>query len=275
MTDDPAVFYDDYGDREWTRLAAGLDGRLEWEGTVAALERSLPPTGHVLDVGGGAGRYAAWLAERGYEVTLLDLSRGQLAVARERLAERGVADRVRLGQGSVPDLGVVADTADATLCLGGPLSHLLDAADRERAAGELARVTRPGAPVLVSVMGLLGFVQLKLLTGHNVRALPDLLATGDYDADLLDPLGLDNEFTATHLFRRAELVDLLSTAGIDVDRVVALEGPLSPLHDDAMHDRLGDLADREREAAVETVARLREDPTVADHSVHMLAVGSV
>jgi|APHM01.1.fsa_nt_gi Methylase involved in ubiquinone/menaquinone biosynthesis len=274
MTDDPILFYDDYCEREWTRLAEGVDGRLEWAHTVAKLDAVLPDEGRVLDVGGGAGRYAAWLADRGHRVTLVDVSAGQLAVARERLAERGVADRVDLVRGTVDDLGVAADAADATLCLGGPLSHLLDAADRERAVRDLARVTRSGGPVCVSVMGLLGFVQLKLLTGHNVRALPDLLSSGDYDDDLLDAHGLDNEFTATHLFRRAEPFDLLETDGITVDRVTGLEGPASPLHDDCLEE-LADYSDGQRAALVETVDRLRTDPAVADHSVHVLAVGHV
>ncbi len=271
--DSPTAFYDDYGEREWDRLADGVDGRLEWAHTVAELDAVLPETAHVLDVGGGAGRYAVWLADRGHQVTLVDVSGGQLAVARERLAERGLTDRVTLVRGTADDLGVAADAAAVTLCLGGPLSHVVDAADRERAVRELARVTRSGGPVLVSVLGLLGFVQLKLLTGHNVRAMPDLLASGDYDADLLAPYGLDNEFTAVHLFRRSELVNLLEDGGVTVDRVTGLEGPASPLHDDALHDRVDDLSDDRRAALFETVDRLREDPAVADHSVHMLAVG--
>ena len=31
-----------------------------------------PPPARILDVGGGPGRYAAWLSGRGYSVTLLD-----------------------------------------------------------------------------------------------------------------------------------------------------------------------------------------------------------
>ncbi len=271
---DPTAFYDDYGEREWHRLAEGVDGHLEWAHTVAELDAALPDGGHVLDVGGGAGRYAAWLADSGHRVTLVDPSGGQLAVARERLADRGVADRVTLVRGAVERLPIDADAADATLCLGGPLSHVLDAADRERAVRHLARVTRSGGPVCVSVLGLLGFVQLKLLTGHNVRALPDLLASGDYDADLLARHDLESEFTAAHLFRRAELVDLLAAGGVTVDRVTGLEGPASPLHDDRLRDAV-DLSDERRAALVETVDRLRADPAVADHSVHMLAVGHV
>ncbi|RRJ28265.1 class I SAM-dependent methyltransferase [Halocatena pleomorpha] len=89
---DPETYYDEYGEQEWERLDRDffhrlewerLDRdffhRLEWEGTVDQLDTHLPPSDphhspHVLDVGGGAGRYSIWLARRGYTVTLVDLS---------------------------------------------------------------------------------------------------------------------------------------------------------------------------------------------------------
>jgi hypothetical protein len=129
--------------------------------------------------------------------------------------------------------------------------------------------------VFVSVMGLLGFVQLKLATGHNVGALPALLEHGNYDADLLDPLGYENEFAPTHFFRREELLALLEDAGIAVETVTALEGLGSLYHDAATRDRIADLDSDEREAIVATLDELRTDPAVADLSVHVLAVGYV
>lgn len=45
---------------------------------------------------------------------------------------------------------------DVTLCLGGPLSHVVDADERRHALAELSRVTKRGAPVFVSVMGKFG-----------------------------------------------------------------------------------------------------------------------
>lgn len=268
----PERFYDEYGAAEWDRLDESIDGRLEFEFTVAELAETLPERGRVLDAGGGAGRYAVWLAERGYEVDLVDVSRGQLDVAERKLAEYGVDDRVSCHRGSIDDLAFAADAFDATLCLGGPLSHLTATGDRERAARELARVTRSGGPVFVSVMGLLGFVQLQALAGRNVRALPALLEHGDYDADLLDEYGYDNEFTATHFFRREELQALLADGGLDVSRITGLEGLGSPLHDAHVRDPVEALDDPEREAIVCAFDRLRDDPAVADLSVHMLAV---
>jgi SAM-dependent methyltransferase len=59
---------------ERDRLGADTDvPSLELVRTRELLERFLPPApARVLDVGGGAGAYAAWLAARGYSVHLID-----------------------------------------------------------------------------------------------------------------------------------------------------------------------------------------------------------
>ena len=49
--------------------------RTEFAVTLRALDEHLPPPpAHILDCGGGPGRYAIALAQRGYTVTLFDLS---------------------------------------------------------------------------------------------------------------------------------------------------------------------------------------------------------
>lgn len=272
---DPAAFYDAYGAAEWDRLGESIDGRLEFERTVTHLDERLPPDGHVLDAGGGAGRYAVWLAERGYEVTLVDLSEAQLRIADRELADRGLRSRVALARGTVDDLALGTDAFDATCCLGGPLSHLLEADDRSRAAAELRRVTRPGGPVFASVMGRLGAVQLFLLTGQQLGLLPELMETGDYDADLLARHGYDGGFTATHYFRAAEFESLLADAGLAVETVAGLEGLASPFHDGKLRENVADATDSERAALRAVVHETAGERAVADCSVHMLAVATV
>ncbi|GGL47621.1 class I SAM-dependent methyltransferase [Halocalculus aciditolerans] len=267
-------FYDDLGRGEWERLDRDWYHRLEWDATVAYLEQFLPASGRVLDAGGAAGRYAVWLAERGYDVTLVDVSETQLDIARAELDARGLRDRVTVHVGDVRDLAYESDTFDATLCLGGPLSHVTDADERATAARELARVTDPGAPVFASVMGRLALVQAKLQQGDELALLPDLARDGTYDAALLREHGVDSpSLFAAHFFRVDELEALLETAGLDVETVAGLEGVAS-LRRTADGD-VGDLDAEKRDAARETVDALREDRSVADFSTHILAVATV
>ncbi|MEM9692097.1 MAG: class I SAM-dependent methyltransferase [Myxococcota bacterium] len=54
------------------------------------LEPYLPTGGRVLDLAGGAGRNGVWFAERGFEVTVADVSPVGLQIAHERARAAGV-----------------------------------------------------------------------------------------------------------------------------------------------------------------------------------------
>ncbi len=50
----------------------------------------LGPPGRALDVAGGAGRHGVWLAERGWETTMIDTSEVAITLAGERATTAGV-----------------------------------------------------------------------------------------------------------------------------------------------------------------------------------------
>jgi tellurite methyltransferase len=52
--------------------------------------------GKALDVAGGVGRHSIWLAERGWKVTLLDVSEVGIELAEKNLDERGLQEKVAL-----------------------------------------------------------------------------------------------------------------------------------------------------------------------------------
>ena len=277
---DPVSYYDDYGEREWERLDRDFFHRLEWEGTIEQLDRELPAVeepadpARILDVGGGAGRYSVWLAERGYDVTLVDPSETQREIAREKCSDHDVDEQVTIDGGDVRNLAFETDAFDATCCLGGPLSHVLDAAERRRAAEELRRVTTPGNPVFVSVMGLLGAIMITVQYAGRVEEalddlviMPDLAREGDYTEELVARYGLEQVLFDCHFFRRGELLTLLEGAGLVVDRVVALEGIAG-----SRRDHLEALDGDDRDAIRELNDLFRTDPAVVDVSPHMLAI---
>jgi SAM-dependent methyltransferase len=57
---------------------------------LVGLDAYLPRRGRAIDVAGGAGRHGIWLAKRGLDVTIADISSVGLAVARQRAAEAGL-----------------------------------------------------------------------------------------------------------------------------------------------------------------------------------------
>jgi len=267
---DPETYYDEHDEEEWKRLDSSLHGRLEWENTVDLLEQHLPEEGQVLDAGGGAGRYTVWLAEQGYEVTLVDLSEGQRKVARERVADRNLENSVVIQEGDIRNLTFDTGRFDVTLCLGGPLSHVLDADERASAVREIKRVTAVGGPIFVSVMGLLNLLTILLIAPKRLGLLPELAESGDYDADLLGDR--DSAFTETHFFRAAEFESLLTDAGLNVESIVGLEGLASVYSAGRLREPAAQLSEEQYEQIQRLVKQQRHDRTVADVSAHMLAL---
>jgi len=259
-------FYTGYVRKEWRRLVQDAYHRLEFETTMHFLEKHLPPHGRILDAGGGPGRYTVELARRGHEVVLLDLTPANLEFARRRIRRAGVRDRVvEIVEGSIVDLSRYArDTFDATLCLGGPLSHVLEAGDRDRAVSELIRVTRPGAPVAVSVMGRLSVLVVELtLFPHEIEQplFPVVRDTGDYSGD--------SGFTACHFFLPEELRAAFAGKGVTVVEMAGLEG-LGSDHARAVNRLARD--EKRWQIWLETHFQTCAHPSVVGTSGHMLIV---
>ena len=144
-----AEYFDEYGELEWTRFERGVTPAPSVAIHTQMLEGYVRPGDRVLDAGAGPGRFTLELLRLGAHVTALDISPGQLELLRGRVPD------VEAVVGDITDLSRFPDDAfDATVCFGGPLSYVVDRA--ERAVAELARVTRPGGHLLVSVMSLAG-----------------------------------------------------------------------------------------------------------------------
>ena len=63
------------------------------------IESRLDGVKTVLDAGGGTGRFSVWLAQKGLQVTHLDISLPMLEKARERAEDAGVAGQIEFVHG--------------------------------------------------------------------------------------------------------------------------------------------------------------------------------
>jgi ubiquinone/menaquinone biosynthesis C-methylase UbiE len=146
-----AAFYNEYGEREWTRFEDGRTPATSIVTHIHYLEQFVQRGDRVLDIGCGPGRFTIELARLGARVVAADVSPGQLDLHRRYVSDAGADDAVELRVvADVLDLSQFANAEfDVTVCYGGALSYVLDRAPQ--AVGELARVTRPGGHILLSV----------------------------------------------------------------------------------------------------------------------------
>lgn len=84
------VFDDRFG--AWASVAA------QRRAVRAALLQQFPSTGHLLEVGGGTGEDAVFLAERGLRVLLTDASPAMVDIARQKLSPLGSCAQVVAGE---------------------------------------------------------------------------------------------------------------------------------------------------------------------------------
>jgi SAM-dependent methyltransferase len=259
MRSEIRAYYDRGG--EDGRLLAGA-GRLEFLRTWDVLTRALPgPPAAVLDVGGATGVYAAPLAGRGYVVHLVDPVPSHVDVA---AAQPGVTAAV----GDARALDRPDASADAVLLLG-PLYHLVDRADRLAAWREAGRVLRPGGVMVAATINR--FASMLDGLGRNLLERPEFfdvilsdLATGQH-RNLTDVPGW---FTTAYFHHPDEPAIEATEAGLVVDRVVLVEGPLWIL------ERIGEiLADETRTAQVlDLLRQVETEPSLFGASAHLLTV---
>lgn len=118
--------YDDNPEREWDRLEGF---HFEFEITKHFLDKYLKGK-TVLDIGGGPGRYSIYLAKLGYEVTLIDLSNGNVELAKEKAKEFNV--EIKAYQCDARDLSKLDLGSFDNVLVMGPLYHLFKERDREK-----------------------------------------------------------------------------------------------------------------------------------------------
>jgi ubiquinone/menaquinone biosynthesis C-methylase UbiE len=254
---------------EESRLGAG-SSQLEFERTRELLERFLPPPpSRILDIGGAAGAYAFWLADRGYQVDLVDATVRLVDEARRRnltapnkLASLHVADARELSQPNT--------LADAVLLMG-PLYHLTAREDRLLALREAFRVLRGRGIFIAAAISryagtLDGLAFHPTLDAEVVDMRHGAIADGQYR----NTTGNPRYFVTAYFHRPEDLAEEMVQVGCRDVRIFGVEGPGWLLPDFETRWR-----DERSRGQLLTVARLlEEEGSIVGVSAHLLAVGS-
>jgi len=219
VSDVVRAYYDESAERESNRLNHPYR-QLELESTLRLIDEHFPKTGHVVDIGGGPGRYTIELLQRGYSVSLVDLSPQSIAFAEDALRHHGFhAERTVCADAT--DMKIIPDRcADAALLLG-PMYHLVVSDDRKQALRELRRVLRPGAPAIVGYINPWGILR------SGLYEFPEMYADAKRIRELLGSsvqVGEQRAFTEAAFIAPPDAIDELRTAGFAVEARAGVEG---------------------------------------------------
>ena len=152
----PRNRYDNYGDREWTRLEKDGHGELLYQVHLDILKRHTNPSDTVLEIGAGSGRYTKELVAMCAELTVADISSHQIEFNKSKMRELSLFDRIKAYHVlDVLDMSVFGDSSfDCVVCIGGVINYLLD---REKdGIQEMLRVLKSGGILIVGAMSFIG-----------------------------------------------------------------------------------------------------------------------
>jgi SAM-dependent methyltransferase len=255
---------------EADRLHAG-PGELERERTRELLGRFLPPApATVLDIGGGPGGHACWLAARGYQVHLSDITPLHVEMARQASARQPEAPLASTEVGDARALSWGPATADAVV-LFGPLYHLTDQAERLQALREARRVLRPGGVLLAAAISRFASALDGLCRGYlKDSQFAEIVRRDLTNGQHRNPTGRPEYFMDTFFHHPNELQAEVVEAGFAVASIYGVEGPgwLVPDFDSWWND--GEY----RERLLQIARAVETEPSFWATSAHFIAMAT-
>ena len=248
------------------RLLTGFN-QLEMVRTEELLDRFMPPPpAVVLDVGGGSGNYACWLAKKGYEVHLIDPVPLHVDQARQASGQQPDHPLASVTTGDARHLEHSDNSTDAVL-LFGPLYHLTEWEDRQTVLREAQRVLKPGG--IIMAVGISRFAST--LDGLDSGFIDDQQFVQIMDRDLIDgqhrnPTNNPNYFTTAYFHHPFELQTEVEAVGFQYGKTLAIEGPGWAVKD--FEQRWQDIARRDQ--LLDLVRKIEEEPSLLGMSGHIM-----
>ncbi len=203
-------FYRGGGEDE--RLIRTRRGQLEYYVTMYYIHRFAPVRANVLEIGAGTGRYSAALAKEGMHVSAVELVDSNFAVLKERAKS---LKNLYAYQGDALDLSRFPDGYfDLTLALG-PMYHLYEPEDVQKAIDEAIRVTKPGGALLFAFLSVYGILYANYFQGNWAAGQAENF-TDDYRVrHFKEQLFTGYDVTEFEQLFKGKPVEHITTAGTD------------------------------------------------------------
>ncbi len=152
----PKDRYNNYGDREWTRLEKDSHGELLYRVHLDILTRFVKKEDRVLEIGAGSGRYTKDLVQICKSLTVGDISEHQIEFNQSKMKELSLFEKIDAFHVlDILDMSIFPNASfDCVVCIGGVINYLLD--KEKDGVQEMLRVLKPGGVIILGSMSFIG-----------------------------------------------------------------------------------------------------------------------
>lgn len=240
------------------------DGRLsrksrmpEYLNTMRYIEKYLTPNAKIIEIGAGTGRYSLALAEKGYDVTAVELTPKNVDIMKRKVKPN---HKIKIYEGNACDLSAFeSETYDIVLLLG-PMYHLFNDEDKHKALSEAIRIAKKGGVIYVSYCNN----DTTVYKLFYKREILDYLDKGMIKEDYHTVSSPNEVF---EVYRKSDIDALMKNYPVKRLHFVGVD-MLSYLYE----HKLDDLNDREFEEYMKFLSNLCEREDSVGLSIHMLDV---
>lgn len=121
--------------------------RAEFLTTMKYIEKYLTQGAKILEIGAGTGRYSLALAEKGYDVTAVELVKHNMDIMKSKIKPK---HNITVLQGDALNLSFTDNEAYDIVLLLGPMYHLFNDSDKRKALSEAVRAAKKNGVIFVS-----------------------------------------------------------------------------------------------------------------------------
>lgn len=197
---------------EDTRLNRSRHGQMEYVTTMKYIHRYVTKSAKILEIGAGTGKYSIALAKEGYDITAIELVEHNLDILKTNSVG---LENLKSYQGDALDLSRFRDgDFDITLVFG-PMYHLYDIVDVNKAINEAIRVTKEDGIILVAFLSVYAVLFDNYLNGSLIKGIEENF-TNEYSVRHFE----EQLFTGYDIIEFEQLfedkkVEHLSTVAVD------------------------------------------------------------
>lgn len=247
-------YYNNYDeDRRLTRKSR----MPEFLTTMKYIEKYLTPNAKILEIGAGTGRYSIALADKGYDVTAVELVPHNIGIMKKKVKPN---HNINIYKGNACNLSFIKENTYDIVLLLGPMYHLFNNSDKHKAISEAIRVAKKGGIIYSAYCNNDTFMY-KMFSKHRIL---DYIKKGLVDNNFHAKSSPNEIF---ELYRKSDIDNLMKNYNVTRLHFVGVN-MLSYVFDNKF-DRLNK---KEFEMYMKFIDTICEREDLVGFSIHMLDI---